>query len=229
MATLTKGSSGASGEGVPVYVDGIGASKVLRVDSTGNYLQSFDATSGDPFTQYQLESEKNAASGYAALNASSAVQVPAGNLTAGTMTMASTSPVVVGGWNKFSWTNAMVVALGASTDMTICTLPAKSVVKRAVVVIGTAATQAATLTVSVGRTATGYIDYVVASNAKAAANTIYGDAAAEQGTGLKSDVLDIPSWTATTPVIAQFLIGAGTNADVLTSTGSVYLYVDILP
>lgn len=231
MATKVVGADGSAEQGRPLYADMTDslASKLLRVDSTGAYVQAFDATSGDPFTQYQKESEKGAASGYAGLSSGSGVSVPAGALTAGTLTMAQTQPEVRGGWNKFSWTNAMVVALGAGTDITVCTLPAKSVVKRALVVIGTAATQAAALTVSVGRVGTDYIDYVVASDAKGAANTIYGDAAAEQGAGLKSDVVDIPSWTATTAVKAQFLIGSGTNADVLTSTGSIYLYVDILP
>lgn len=230
MATEIIGASGTAAEGEPVRVLSPGASKVLRIDSTGKALEAFTSTSGDPFTQYQLESEKGAASGYPALNAASQVIVPGGALTAGTMTYANAG-VAVGGWNKFTWTNAQVVALGAvgTGEIPVCTLPAKAAVKRALVVIGTAATQAATLTVSVGTAATAYINYVVASNAKAAANTIYGDAAAEQGTSLAADVLHIPSWTSTTVVNAQFIIGSGTLADVTASTGAVYLYVDILP
>ena len=154
-------------------------------------------------------------------------------LTPGTATVTN-SAAVRRVWHRFDWTNAMVVALGAGTDLTVCTLPAKSIVHRCLVVIGTAATQVAALTVSVGRTGTAYIDWIVASNAKAAANTVYGDAFGEVGTGLydtteKMFKDDLPSWTGTTAVKAQFLIGAGTNADVLTSTGAIYIEVSILP
>lgn len=158
---------------------------------------------------------------------------PDSALTAGTLTYSSNA-LVRRVWHKFAWTNAMVVALGAGTDLTVCTLPAKTVVTAAYIVIVTAANQAATLTVSLGRTSAAYVDYVVASNAKSAANTVYGDALAEIGANLydttnKTMLYDLPSYTATTAVKLQFLIGAGTNADVTSSTGVVYLETATLP
>ncbi len=148
-------------------------------------------------------------------------------LTAGTMTANSTG-VIRCGWSSYSWTNAMVVALGASLtgDVTICTLPAKVIVRRALVVINSAAAGVATLTVAVGRTSAGYIDYVVASDAKAAANTVYGDATDEIGSHLYNGtgfIDDLASWTGTTAVKAHFISTVQTLDATTTSTGTVYL------
>jgi hypothetical protein len=83
-----------------------------------------------------------------------------------------------------------------------------------------------TLTVSCGRTGAAYIDWIVASNAKAAANTIYGDGAAERGALLG---FDLPSYTGTTVVKCQF-ISTGTNlANVVSSTGALVLTTTLLP
>jgi hypothetical protein len=124
----------------------------------------------------------------------------------------------------------MVTALGAVTsgDVLVATLPAKTFVKRVLVVITGAATGPATVTVSCGRTGATYIDYIVASDAKAAANTVYGDADAEIGTNLYSvsgddhRIDDFPSYTSTTAVYCQF-VSSGANLSTVTgSTGRVY-------
>lgn len=156
-------------------------------------------------------------------------------VTAGTMTYTSAAtPRTV--WNKFTWTNAMVVALGATTtgNISVCTLPAKTLVKRVIVVITGAAAGPAAVTISVGRTAASYIDYLVASDAKAAANTIYGDLQADIGADLTGTagvgLFDsLPSYTGTTVVNAQF-ISTGANLNTVTgSTGLVMIQTELLP
>lgn len=149
-------------------------------------------------------------------------------LTAATMT-ANYTGAVASGWSSYSWTNAMVVA---AADVKVCTLPAKTVVKNAYMVINTAGTNmgAATLTVSLGRTSADYLDYLAAGSALASANTVYGDASGERGANLTG--YDMPSFTANTDVYCHFATdGAGgkTLADVLTSTGTVYIETVILP
>lgn len=155
-------------------------------------------------------------------------QAAASLLTVGTMT-ATNSSLLREGWHRFDWTNAMVVALGAGLtgDIAVCTLPAKTVVVNAYAVITGTAAGPTTLTVAVGRTSAAYIDYIVASDAKVAANTVYGDASGERGTNLVG--YDLPSFTGTTVVNAHF-IATVTNLNTTTgSTGSVYLQTATLP
>lgn len=153
----------------------------------------------------------------------------ANRLTAGTMTVTtngSASRMII---SRYDWTNAMVTALGAALtgDIVVCTLPAKTVVVNAYIVITGTAAGVTTLTVAIGRTGAAYIDYIVASDAKVAANTVYGDASGERGTNLTS--YDLPSFTATTAVNAHF-ISTGTNLNTVTgSTGTVYLRTLTLP
>lgn len=151
-----------------------------------------------------------------------------GALTTGTMTpgVAYSARVVI---HSFAWTNAMVVALGSGLtgDVTVCTLPAKTVVHNCYVVITGAGAGVTTLTVAVGRTAAGYIDYIVASDAKAAANTVYGNASGERGTNLTS--YDLPAYAGTTDVKAHF-ISTVENLDQTTgSTGLVILETSLAP
>lgn len=152
-------------------------------------------------------------------------------LTAGTLTVVKSAQVRTA-WHEFAWTNAMVVAAaGTSNKINVCTLPAKTLVHRCLIVIGTAATQGATLTVSAG-TAADTGGYVFASNAKAAANTVYGDAAGDIGALLlvaDHTTDDLASYTTTTVVQIEFVIGAGTLADVTASTGRVILFTAALP
>jgi hypothetical protein len=154
--------------------------------------------------------------------------LPLQNMTAGTMTMANPS-VINKVIHKFSWTNAMITALGAvlSGDIAVCTLPAKTVVTNAYIVVGTAAGGPTTLTMSIGRTGATYLDYINNSDIKAAANTVYGDAVGERGTNLTG--YDLAAFAATTTVYAH-IVGTVTNLNtVTTSTGSIYLETMILP
>lgn len=151
------------------------------------------------------------------------------SLTAATMTGATVNGNVRCAVHQYSWTNAMVTALGASTtgDISVATLPAKTMVRNAYVVITGAASGPATVTVSVGRTSASYIDYIVASDAKAAANTVYGDASGERGTNLVS--YDLPSYTGTTTVYAHFISSGANLSTVTSSTGAVVLETCLIP
>ncbi len=149
-------------------------------------------------------------------------------LTAGTMTVsvAATSKLCV---SEYAWTNAMVSALGGVTtgNVAICTLPAKTVVRNAYLIITGQGAGVTTLTVSVGRVAAGYTDYLKAGDAKAAANTIYGPATGDRGTGLTG--YDLPNIGSTAQVFAQF-VSTGANLSAVTgSTGVIYLETEILP
>ena len=140
--------------------------------------------------------------------------------------------------HEFNWTNAMLVAGGAATtwDVTVATLPAKTQLLDALVVITGAAAGPATVTVQCGDTGT-FVNYVCPTgcDAKAAANTVYGDAisGSETGTALfdataKWIPAHLPSYTATTTVTCRF-IGA-TRVDGITgSTGRVILTTRLLP
>jgi len=131
--------------------------------------------------------------------------------------------------HRFDWTNAMVVALGANLtgDITICTLPAKTVVKRVWSVITGQAAGPTTLTMAIGRTSALYIDYIIAVSIKAAVNTIYGAVVGDLGANLTG--YDLPSYTATTAVKAH-LIATVANLDQTTgSTGSIHIETLTLP
>jgi hypothetical protein len=149
-------------------------------------------------------------------------------LTAGTMTVTKNA-VVRNGVTRVDWTNAMVVAIGATTagNISAITLPAKTIVRNAYVVITGAAGTVTTLTVSLGRTGASYIDYIVASDAKAAANTVYGDASGERGTNLTG--YDMPSFTGTTTLNARFTSTGGNLSTVTGSSGSIYIETATLP
>lgn len=142
---------------------------------------------------------------------------------AGASTTAPTYGVI-----KYTWTNAEVVAAGTggtSATITVGTLPAGSQLLSAYIIIGTQATfGAGTLTVGVGRTNPTYVDFVVASDAKATAATIYGNAAAERGTDAA-----IQYFASATTVKAIFTAGAGDLANLTTSTGTIYLLYVVLP
>lgn len=163
------------------------------------------------------------------LTATKVIADAAGNITAGTMTPEVLGEVRERVWS-YTWTNAMVVALGAGLtgDITVGTLPAKLEVRRALVVVTGAATGPTTLTMGCGVSGALYIDYVVASDLKAAANTVYGDAVAEVGTALDGLGEGLPSYTATTAVKCH-LISTVLNLDqVVGSTGRVVLVTRML-
>lgn len=80
---------------------------------------------------------------------------------------------------------------------------------------------------SVGTVAATYIDFIVAKDAKAAANTVYGSATADRGTNLTGYFL--PSFTATTVVNAHFIKTTTNLSTVTGSTGTVYIETMTLP
>lgn len=148
-------------------------------------------------------------------------QAPKGSLTAATATYTSNA-LVRAVTHKFTVSNAMVVALGANPtgDITVCTLPAKTVVRNVYVDVDTADTSANALTVACGRTGADYIDYIVASDAKS--QVMYGDAAVERGTNLTG--YDLPSHTGTTDVKLHF-IKTATNLDTVTGL-QIFVYIE---
>lgn len=149
-------------------------------------------------------------------------------LTAATMT-AENSANYRTTVHSYTWTNAQVVALGAvnAGDITVATLPAKTVVENVYTIIVTPDSSANNLTVACGRTGASFIDYIVASDAKAAANTVYGDASGERGTNLTG--YDLPSYTSTTTVTCHFIKTTTTLNTVVGSTGRVILVTTLVP
>lgn len=166
--------------------------------------------------------------GYGNVLIGTGVKINGQLLTSGTMT-----PIVTGEarkvWNRYDWDNAMVVALGAvgAGDIVAATLPAKTVVSNMYVVITAPDTSANALTVACGRTSALYIDYIVASDAKAAAGTVYGNDLAERGTNLTG--YDLPNFSGTTTLSCHFIKSITTLDTVTGSTGSVYIETSILP
>lgn len=151
------------------------------------------------------------------------------SLTTGTMTLLG-GGYLTNATSKYAWTNAMVAALGAVTtgNIKVCTLPARVVVKNVHIVINTAGGTVTTLTVSLGVTGAAYADMLVAKDAKAAANTVYGNVTADRGAVNLSGYY-MPSFTGTTDVYAQFVSTGGNLSTTTTSTGTVYLETATLP
>lgn len=132
--------------------------------------------------------------------------------------------------SKYTWTNAMIVALGGvlTGDLTIATFPAGTVLKRLWMVVNTSAGGVTTLTGSIGKTAAAYADYFLTKDLKAAANTVYGQVVGDYAAALALYCGDMPSFTATT-AIKLHLIATGANLSaVTTSTGSIYMETTIL-
>lgn len=156
------------------------------------------------------------------VNPGSSYQSPLLSLTAAT---ATPGPAVAGTTitSEYLWTNAMVVALGASLtgDVKICTLPAKTYVINAYMIVTGTAAGVTTLTGALGRTSASYIDYIVALDLKVASNTVYGDASAERGTNLTG--YDLPSVTGTTDVYMHFISTVANLSSVTGSTGTIVL------
>lgn len=161
------------------------------------------------------------------IDASQNVSLPVQAITAGTMT--GTYEAVENSTTTCrSWTNAMVTALPTTAgDIAWGTLPAKTKVVDATIIITGQAAGPTTVTVALGRVSSTYIDYIVASDAKAAANTVYGDASGERGTNLTG--YDLPSYTGTTVVNAHFASVGGNLSTVTGSTGLVCVTTRKLP
>lgn len=155
-------------------------------------------------------------------------QLGNGVLTSGTATAETQARDSGSMVHSYTITTAMInTALGAGTagDVLMATLPAKTVVKNAYVIITEAGAGPATLTIACGRTGATYIDYIVASDAKAAANTVYGDTSGERGTNLTG--YDLPSYTGTTAVNCHFV--AGDTTDLTTGQERLVLETSLIP
>lgn len=115
---------------------------------------------------------------------------------------------------------ALVATIGgvAAGDLKVATLPAKTFIRNVFLVITAPDAGFEVMTVSIGRVGATYIDYIVASNHIVAANTVYGNAAAERGTNNTS--YDLPSYSATTDVYVRFDV-TGSSAPVLSGADGV--------
>jgi hypothetical protein len=109
------------------------------------------------------------------------------------------------------------------------TLPARTIVNRAYFVVDIAETHITPVTVSCGDTAAGYVDYILA--ATTTAQTIYGDAVAEQGASLASGASHIHSTSATTDVYCQFVEADGSHdlGDSESFAGWLVLETSLMP
>ena len=137
----------------------------------------------------------------------------------------STAPTY--GLLKYTWTNATITAGagGTTLDATVGTLPAKSQLLSAYVIVDGQATFAAgTLKAGLGVAGATYVDWIVSSDIKAAAGTVYGDAAAERGTDMA-----IKFYTTAQTVKSQFIAGAGDLANVTGSSGTIYVTYMVFP
>lgn len=127
---------------------------------------------------------------------------------------------------KFSWTNNMIVGLGATDNGTlvVTSLPPKTLVKRAYIVITGQEQNLTTLDVAMGRTGASYDDYVKAVDGQAAAGTVYGsDIATNLGANLEEFVGDLPSMTSSTDVKIRFESTGGDLDEAVGSSGDIYL------
>lgn len=132
--------------------------------------------------------------------------------------------------HKFTWNSANVAGLsGTANTLTVCTLPAKTMVKRAWIIITGQAASVTALTVSLGRTTALFVDYLVASNAKAVANTVYGAVIGDIGTNLSGLVGDLPSITGTTDIKLRFDAALENLSLVTGSSGEIILETITLP
>lgn len=128
---------------------------------------------------------------------------------------------------KYTWTNATITAGagGTTLDATVGTLPAKSQLLSAYVIVDGQATFAAgTLKAGLGVAGTTYVDWIVSSDIKAAAGTVYGDAAAERGTDMA-----IKFYATAQTVKTQFIAGTGDLANVTGSSGTIYVTYMVFP
>lgn len=140
-------------------------------------------------------------------------------LTAGTLTVSNSGangkPFVA------TWNDTNVNALGAvnAGDIKVCTLPASTWLRNMNIVITSPESVTTTLTVAGGVTGPNYIDLIVASDAKAAANTIYGNDSGERGTNLTGYFR--PSYNGTTDVYIRFVSTGDTLDNSLDNGGRV--------
>lgn len=133
-----------------------------------------------------------------------------------------------------TWSVANVTGLGAVADGTLvaATLPAKTYVRNAYLIIrtpdDTGESGLSTLTASLGRTGAAYEDIIAAASVTdVGANTIYGNVSGERGANLTG--YDFSSFTATTSVVLRFVATGGTLNAVATNSGTVVIDYMVIP
>lgn len=234
-ATITNGANGAAllyGQSLGITLDGQ-LSNTFYLAPTGSQGQAGIVTTatgtalGTWYANSFVIGSSNGSASTALANASNGFQYGSTGsyimAAGGTGTSGATTGKIRGEWFQLAWTNASLAACGAGTacDITMGTLAAKMLVKRAFVSITTAAAGPATLTISCGRTGAGFNDWTLANSAKSAADTLWGDNSdgSESGAGLFATFWrdDLPSWTTTTAIKCHFI---STVADVNTTTNS---------
>jgi hypothetical protein len=221
----------------PLEILGAGAGGVpaIRLGALGTGAHIWDIYSTGP-----LQTTVGGAGGFAVYDVTRAIAafwvdssgrfiLPSTWLTAGTLTEV-TKGLVGKAAHTYAWTNAMVTALGAVTDgnFTAFTLPAKTVVVNAYIVVDGNATGVTTLNVCLGRAGGGlFDDYLLQANVRVAAGTMYGGNAGERGTNMSG--YDLPSMTGTTAVKLRFVSTGGQLNAVANSAGRVIIITQTLP
>ena len=139
-----------------------------------------------------------------------------------------TGPATLNGANKradfeIPWVNGDITAGGAVStySMIVATLPAKTILRNAYIIVTGTAAGTTTCLATLGRTGATYNDYIVSKTLQAAANTIYGAVSGDRGTNATG--YDLPSWSATTAVYMQVITTGGNVSAVTGSSGVVVL------
>lgn len=123
-------------------------------------------------------------------------------------------------------------AAAVTEDLTIVTLPARAVLMSALLVVNVAESTATALTLSLGSAAANYDQIITDSNAKAAANTVYGDDDAERSGDLPdADVLGykLYSYTATQDITLHVDAGAENVTAAAEGFYDIHLTYMVLP
>lgn len=139
-------------------------------------------------------------------------------------------------WSLFTWTNAMIAALGAATsgDITAFTLPAKTIVHAVIMAVTGQAASVTTLTSTLGTNSATFDNYLNAGDLKAAVNTVYGDALSETGVALNGTTTPpglghLASFVSTTDVKMHVVSTIENLSAVTGSTGSIWILTSLLP
>lgn len=148
-------------------------------------------------------------------------QLTPGVWTAKTATLTKTA-IVRDGWTRMDFTNAMVVALGASLtgNIEMGQLPANSQIENARLQVTTTCGGTTTLTVSCGITGAGYTDIFTAENFQAAAGTRYVTTMAYPGEDVGSSA---------TSAFCRFTSTISNLSAVTTCTGTLWVKSAVLP
>lgn len=130
---------------------------------------------------------------------------------------------------QYRWDNSIIAGLSGTSDTLIVTsLPAKTILLRAFIVITGQAAGPTTVAATLGTNATNYDNMLASASLKVAANTIYGNASAERGTANGSGDGFI-SYNTETDLILKVTSSGGNLSTVTGSGGMIFLEYIILP